>query len=171
MFGLFQVIHDIIVCFSLVARLPDANRSLVSHIIGLCLRLISHKDVTKMTALNLGICLAPSMFRASAQTAYEKLPLVLQFMTDHYEEIFTDAMVLFDDMITGEEEVEAQETDDGEDLEEKHKEEQDESKEEERIYWTEDMLVCLSDGLIDPAPPYVPSYLAAPLRPVFVLHL
>ena len=163
MFGLFQVIHDIIVCFSLVARLPDANRSLVSHIIGLCLRLISHKDVTKMTASNLGICLAPNMFRASTQTAYEKLPIVIQFMMEHYEEIFPDAMVLFDELSTKDEEVQSQETDDEKDLEEKDL--------EERIYWTEDMLVCLSDGLIDPAPPYVPSYLPAPLRPVFVLQL
>lgn len=62
----------IVFVFSLLARLPEENVTLLCHLFGVLHRIHSHSEVNQMTATNLALCIAPNMLWRSSQISPEK---------------------------------------------------------------------------------------------------
>ncbi len=75
-------------------KLPKCHVSLIRHVMCVLYHVSLRSDENQMTSMNLGICVGPSMLwpsvcadMAAQADAAKKVPLFIQFIIDHFQEV------------------------------------------------------------------------------------
>jgi hypothetical protein len=91
---------------SLIDGLKPNQRLLLCHVIAILQRISVHQDVTRMTPLNLAVCIGPSLLWQKPESSVaapdneamllqqtSKLSLIVERLIEHYTQLFTDDVI------------------------------------------------------------------------------